>query len=76
MEESFGAEFSHLHGSERDWTPNFDAFARQGLWFANAYASGTRTVRGLEAITTSFPPIPTVSSCVVPATKASRTGAR
>jgi phosphoglycerol transferase MdoB-like AlkP superfamily enzyme len=59
--ESFGAEFSKLHGSDKDWTPNFDAYARQGLWFANTYASGTRTVRGLEAITASFPPIPTVS---------------
>ncbi|MGB7904763.1 MAG: sulfatase-like hydrolase/transferase [Steroidobacteraceae bacterium] len=59
--ESFGAEFSRLHGSDRDWTPNFDSYAKQGLWFANTYASGTRTVRGLEAITSSFPPIPTVS---------------
>lgn len=59
--ESFGAEFSKLHGSAKDWTPNFDAYAEQGLWFANTYASGTRTVRGLEAITASFPPIPTVS---------------
>lgn len=59
--ESFGAEFSRLHGSTHDWTPNFDAYARQGLWFANTYASGTRTVRGLEAITASFPPIPTVA---------------
>jgi phosphoglycerol transferase MdoB-like AlkP superfamily enzyme len=59
--ESFGAEFSKLHGSAKDWTPNFDAYAKQGLWFANTYASGTRTVRGLEAITASFPPIPTVS---------------
>jgi phosphoglycerol transferase MdoB-like AlkP superfamily enzyme len=59
--ESFGAEFSKLHGSDRDWTPNFDSYAKQGLWFANTYASGTRTVRGLEAITSSFPPIPTVS---------------
>jgi phosphoglycerol transferase MdoB-like AlkP superfamily enzyme len=59
--ESFGAEFSKLHGSKRDLTPNFDSFARQGLWFSNTYASGTRTVRGLEAITASFPPIPTVS---------------
>jgi phosphoglycerol transferase MdoB-like AlkP superfamily enzyme len=59
--ESFGAEFSRLYGSSRDLTPNFDAFAQQGLWFSNAYASGTRTVRGLEAFATSIPPIPTVS---------------
>ena len=61
VSESFGAEFSKLYGSRKDWTPNFDAYAQQGLWFSNTYASGTRTVRGLEAITASFPPIPTVS---------------
>lgn len=61
VSESFGAEFSKLYGSRKDWTPNFDAYAKQGLWFSNTYASGTRTVRGLEAITASFPPIPTVS---------------
>jgi len=59
--ESFGAKFSKLYGSKRDLTPNFDAYAQRGLWFANTYASGTRTVRGLEALTASFPPIPTVS---------------
>jgi phosphoglycerol transferase MdoB-like AlkP superfamily enzyme len=59
--ESFGAEFSKLYGSEHDWTPEFDAFARRGVWFSHMYASGTRTVRGLEAIATSLPPIPSVS---------------
>jgi len=59
--ESFGAEFSRLYGSEKDLTPDFDAFAQQGLWFSRTYASGTRTVRGLEALTSSIPPIPTVS---------------
>jgi phosphoglycerol transferase MdoB-like AlkP superfamily enzyme len=59
--ESFGAEFSKLYGSKRDWTPEFDRFAQKSLWFRHMYASGTRTVRGLEAITASFPPIPSVS---------------
>jgi phosphoglycerol transferase MdoB-like AlkP superfamily enzyme len=59
--ESFGAEFSQLYGSERNLTPNFDAFASQSLWFPHTYASGTRTVRGLEAFVSSIPPIPTVS---------------
>jgi phosphoglycerol transferase MdoB-like AlkP superfamily enzyme len=59
--ESFGAKFSRLYGSDRDLTPNFDGFAQRGLWFSHTYASGTRTVRGLEALTASFPPIPTVS---------------
>lgn len=61
VSESFGAEFSALYGSGQDLTPNFDAFAKQGMWFAHTYASGTRTVRGLEALTSSIPPIPTVS---------------
>lgn len=59
--ESFGAEFSKLHGSQKDLTPNFDAYAGKSLWFPRTYASGTRTVRGLEALSSSFPPIPTVS---------------
>ena len=59
--ESFGAEFSKLYGSTRDWTPEFDRIAQQGVWFRHMYASGTRTVRGLEAIATSLPPIPSVS---------------
>jgi len=57
--ESFGAEFSRLYGSTRDWTPEFDHFAQRGLWFRHVYATGTRTVRGLEAITASIPPVPT-----------------
>ncbi|MCM2311044.1 MAG: sulfatase-like hydrolase/transferase [Steroidobacteraceae bacterium] len=59
--ESFGAKFSRLYGSKNDLTPNFDSYAQRGIWFAHTYASGTRTVRGLEALTASFPPIPTVS---------------
>jgi len=59
--ESFGAEFSKLYGSTRDWTPELDRIAQQGVWFRHMYASGTRTVRGLEAIATSLPPIPSVS---------------
>jgi phosphoglycerol transferase MdoB-like AlkP superfamily enzyme len=59
--ESFGAEFSRLYGSSRNWTPEFDALAQKSLWFRHAYASGTRTVRGLEAISASFPPLPTES---------------
>jgi phosphoglycerol transferase MdoB-like AlkP superfamily enzyme len=61
MNESFGAEFSKLYGSDHDFMPNFDRLAQQGIWFSNSYASGTRTVRGLEAITSSFPPAPAES---------------
>ena len=42
-------------------TPELDKLAKQGVFFNKAYATGTRTVRGLEAITASFPPIPSES---------------
>jgi phosphoglycerol transferase MdoB-like AlkP superfamily enzyme len=61
VSESFGAEFSRAYGGDRDWTPYFDAYSKRGLMFTRMYASGTRTVRGLEAIAASFPPIPSTS---------------
>lgn len=61
LEESFGAEFVGAYGDSRGLTPEFDALAEKGLLFRHAYSTGTRTVRGIEAVLTSFPPIPTVS---------------
>lgn len=57
-EESFGAQYVGTYGDTRGLTPVFDALATQSLVLANAYATGTRTVRGLEAMSASFPPIP------------------
>ena len=39
-------------------TPNLDRIAQESLWFTHCYASGTRTVRGMEALTLAIPPIP------------------
>jgi phosphoglycerol transferase MdoB-like AlkP superfamily enzyme len=61
VEESLGAGFVGAYGDSRGLTPNFDRLAADGLLFRNAFATGTRTVRGLEAITLSFPPIPSES---------------
>lgn len=58
VEESLGAEFLGAYGSDQGLSPAFDALAQEGLLFTSAYATGTRTVRGLEAIVASFPPIP------------------
>ncbi len=60
-EESLGAGFVGAYGDTRGLTPNFDRLSKTGLLFENAYATGTRTVRGLEAMMTSFPPIPSES---------------
>jgi phosphoglycerol transferase MdoB-like AlkP superfamily enzyme len=57
-EESFGAQYVGAYGDTHGLTPIFDALAKGGFLFRNAFATGTRTVRGLEAMSASFPPIP------------------
>ncbi len=57
-QESLGADFVGAYGDSRGLTPNLDRLAKESLMFTNVYATGTRTVRGLEAISSSFPPIP------------------
>ena len=57
FEESMGAEFVGSLGG-RGFTPNMDRIAAEGLSFTHLYASGTRTVRGMEALTTSLAPVP------------------
>lgn len=58
LEESLGAEFVGAYGDKRGLTPNLDRIARDSLVFTNTYATGTRTVRGMEAVAASFPPVP------------------
>ena len=57
MMESMGSEFMARfnHGG---LTPNLDRLAGEGVYFSNLLATGTRTVRGLEALTLSLPPTP------------------
>jgi phosphoglycerol transferase MdoB-like AlkP superfamily enzyme len=56
--ESLSAEFMQKFGNNKNLTPYLDKLADNGLFFTNLYASGTRTVRGLEAITLSIVPTP------------------
>lgn len=56
--ESLGAEFLGVYGNPHGLTPNLDALAKESLWFANAFATGNRTVRGLEALSVALPPTP------------------
>ena len=60
--ESLSAEFLGCYGSPeygaKNLTPNLDRISRESLWFSRCYAGGTRTVRGMEALTLSIPPIP------------------
>ncbi len=58
VEESLGADWVGAYGDTRTLTPTIDGMAKEGLVFTNVYATGTRTARGLEALSASFPPIP------------------
>lgn len=55
LQESLGAEFVGSLGG-KNLTPNLDALAHEGIWFDQLYATGTRSVRGIEAIISGFPP--------------------
>jgi len=56
--ESLSAKFLGSFGNPAGLTPRLDALARDGLLFTQMYATGTRTVRGLEALSLGTPPIP------------------
>ncbi|MFA7382222.1 MAG: sulfatase-like hydrolase/transferase [Desulfurivibrionaceae bacterium] len=58
MVESLSAEYLGAFGNTGGLTPNLDALAKDGLLFNRLYATGTRTVRGMEAVTLSVPPTP------------------
>jgi phosphoglycerol transferase MdoB-like AlkP superfamily enzyme len=56
--ESLSAEFMSAFGNKNNITPGLDSLALHSLFFTNLYASGTRTVRGLESLSLSIPPTP------------------
>ncbi|HHF3074206.1 TPA: LTA synthase family protein [Vibrio diabolicus] len=70
LQESLGAQFVGSLGG-LPLTPNLDELMAEGWQFTQMYATGTRSVRGIEAVTTGFPPSP--SRAVVKLSK-SQTG--
>ncbi|OZI55823.1 sulfatase [Bordetella genomosp. 1] len=62
LQESLGAQYVGSLGG-RDLTPHIDALGKEGWMFGRAYATGTRSVRGIEAVTAGF--LPTVAEAVV-----------
>lgn len=57
-DESLSASFLGAFGNTEQLTPNLDSIAARAMLFTRMYATGTRTVRGMEAITLSIPPTP------------------
>ncbi|MFZ1807808.1 MAG: LTA synthase family protein [Cyclobacteriaceae bacterium] len=56
--ESFSADFMGYFGNQEKITPFLDSLALQSQLYTNLYATGTRTVRGLEALSLCVPPTP------------------
>ena len=54
--ESLSADFLTRYGSKDGITPYLDELLEESLVFDNLYATGNRTVRGLEAVTLNIPP--------------------
>jgi phosphoglycerol transferase MdoB-like AlkP superfamily enzyme len=56
--ESLSADYLGIFGNPGGYTPNLDSLSQHSLLFTNLYATGTRTVRGLEALSLCVPPTP------------------
>lgn len=56
--ESLSADFMEYYGNDKKLTPFLDSLAKKSVFFTTTYATGNRTVRGLEAITMCIPPSP------------------
>lgn len=61
LQESLGAGFVESLGG-KPVTPNLEKLKAEGIWFEQLYATGTRSVRGIEAVVTGFQPTPADST--------------
>lgn len=61
LQESLGATFVEALGG-LPVTPELDKLKNEGWWFEQLYATGTRSVRGIEAVVAGYPPTPARST--------------
>lgn len=60
LQESMGATFVKSLGGVGA-TPELENLAGEGIWFERLYATGTRSVRGIEAVVAGYLPTPAQS---------------
>ena len=60
LQESMGATFVKSLGGV-GVTPELELLKTQGIWFEQLYATGTRSVRGIEAVVAGYMPTPAQS---------------
>lgn len=53
--ESFMSKYIGAQGAKIDLTPNFNKLVKEGVFFNNFYATGTRSNRGIASVTVSYP---------------------
>ena len=58
VEESFGGDYWIDSETREEFMPEFLRLAQEGRLFTNAYATGMRTVRGIEALLQGIIPVP------------------
>ncbi|MEO6195575.1 MAG: sulfatase-like hydrolase/transferase [Thermoanaerobaculia bacterium] len=60
LEESLGSEFIGAlnPGVKESLTPQYDALTQEGTLLTHAFSTGNRTIRAIEATTSSLPPLP------------------
>ena len=56
--ESLSADYLKEFGNSDNLCTNLNQLANESIFFKNMYATGTRTVRGMEALTLCIPPTP------------------
>jgi hypothetical protein len=56
--ESFTSRLVGCLGGTPALSPELDKLSQEGVLLENCYATGERTIQGLEAVVSSFPPLP------------------
>ena len=57
IQESLGSQFVGFSGGDANITPNLEQLSREGLAFTNLFSNGTRSIRGLSALTSGWMPL-------------------
>lgn len=58
IQESLGYQFVESLGGTKGLTPNINHLSKEGIFFTNLYSNGTRSVRGLAALSSGILSIP------------------
>lgn len=57
IQESMGAQFVGFSGGDTSITPNMEKLSHEGIAFTNLFSNGTRSIRGLSALTSGWLPL-------------------